>query len=481
MEIEAFDHVVIRNPYIVDFLSTHKDNDSLLKACENVLELFCRSTCDFMDQHSKSSNAREELSGVVSYLQGFERRHSDYCMSVDARLNGIDVNVSNNVSNVSKEVIDIISREVSKMLLSTDSILSSAMSKLDVDNICLSVTASLQSWLEQFVQNNKDLSESVTHRLLDEVRNIPLLTKGVISDSLRQLEQQSHGVSISLNHAQQQLSNVHSDVRESISSLTCLKSNFSDKMDIIDKQLLSKSSIRSRGEVGENRLFDLLSERLMSREGYIVDIVSGKARNCDLVVKRDNYPTIRIESKAHGLHSGEKVRYGEVEKFQRDLLELNNHGIFVSLYSSIVGIGNLEIQQLPNGKFAVYLSNNNFDCDMILDMIHLLYKLDSITNQSDENDNLILSVESMMRVKDYIKDFNQRIQTVKAHMRESISVLNSVQLELIETLLLQNKDEDSSNVSDDASLVCHWCDKSFKSKQGLVGHEKRCKQRSSDN
>jgi hypothetical protein len=97
-----------------------------------------------------------------------------------------------------------------------------------------------------------------------------------------------------------------------------------------------------------------------------VSKVNGKSHSCDILVQRDDFPDISIESKAHGQNTGEKVRTREIEKFERDLLELDNHGIFVSIYSEIVGKGSLEIKQLPNAKFAIYLSKNMFDVDTIL-------------------------------------------------------------------------------------------------------------------
>jgi len=113
------------------------------------------------------------------------------------------------------------------------------------------------------------------------------------------------------------------------------------------------SSNSFNGSIAEDTLYNLLSEKLMLRDGFSVTKVNGKSHSCDILVQREDFPDISIESKAHGQNTGEKVRTKEIEKFERDLHELDNHGIFVSIYNEIVGKGSLEIKQLPNAKFAI--------------------------------------------------------------------------------------------------------------------------------
>ena len=88
---------------------------------------------------------------------------------------------------------------------------------------------------------------------------------------------------------------------------------------------------------GEARLQELLSEQLTVREGYTVDVVAGQAHSCDLVVRRSGHPDVRIESKVYT----DKVGAKEVQKFRRDLMGLDAHGVFVSVQSGIVGMGEI--------------------------------------------------------------------------------------------------------------------------------------------
>lgn len=149
-------------------------------------------------------------------------------------------------------------------------------------------------------------------------------------------------------------------------------------------------------------------------------------------------------------------------------MELNNQGIFVSLYTGIVGKG--ELEQLRNGKFAIYLANNNYNIDLIIDMIQLIYKLNSITNQCDDDGidgNFKISTESMTRIQTYINDFNTKIDTIKAHMRHSMTLLNELTLELIEKVLVGQQQDYDKNKQQYQCQSCKQC-------LGLVTHQKRC-------
>ena len=237
----------------------------------------------------------------------------------------------------------------------------------------------------------------------------------------------------------------------------------------------------------------MLSEKLTQRDGYDVELVSGQAHACDIVIKKLNCPDVRVECKNHGETNNEKVRAKEVSKFQNDLLGLNTHGIFVSLNSGIVGKGEIELEQLPNGCFAVYLANNNFDVGIISDMVYLLHRLDHLTRKSDDKDDetvmIKVSPESMVRARLYLKDFASKLSKTKTHLKESIALLSEVSFDLIERVLLgQAKESAASHLSSQATplatqtpsapldtdenieLSCSVCGRACKSVSGLARH-----------
>ncbi len=236
-----------------------------------------------------------------------------------------------------------------------------------------------------------------------------------------------------------------------------------DRLSKLEEAILRPKTTKQKGIDGEACLFDLLSMSLPARDGYKVEWISNLSYSCDILVKKTEYPDIRIESKAVGEGTNAKVSYKDVEKFERDLLHVNNHGILVSIHSAIVGVQNFEIRLLSNNKFAIYLANNMYDVSTIHEMIFLLYRLDKIIARKE--DTVGISIDTMRRVQALIKDFSTKITSVKQHLKDSLAILTDIQFDAIDKLLLGSSD---SVVSE---FTCDICGKTYKTKQWLDKHK----------
>lgn len=226
---------------------------------------------------------------------------------------------------------------------------------------------------------------------------------------------------------------------------------------------LTSTTINKKGAIGETTLADALGARLLNRDGFIVELVNNLAYNCDILVKRETYPSIRVESKAYV----GRVNYNEVIKFERDLLALNNHGVFVSLHSQISNVSNFEIRQLENGKFAVYLSKNNYDTDSIVNMLYVIYKLDALCCTATTDVGINVSKENMSKLRSLLCDYSQKLNIVKANLKDNITIISNIQLDIIEKLILNTvpQEKDKQN--------CETCGKTF-TKRGILQHQKKC-------
>lgn len=244
----------------------------------------------------------------------------------------------------------------------------------------------------------------------------------------------------------------------------------------LDAQVLFKSSNRAIGEVGEAGLINVLENCLTLREGY--EIVETKAipHNCDILIKKLGFPDIRVESKAHGGKTGEPVRTKEVKRFESDIIGLNNHGIFVSLYSDICGKGQVEIDLLHTNKFAVYLSNNNFDGHIIKDFVGLIYKLERVITNLNTDNSFKITTESMNSVKTYLTDFANKITILKTSMKSNIAILNEISFDIIEKILLGNNTQRLIANSDNV-FSCEVCKTVCKTSKGLSIHKKNCEKK----
>lgn len=218
---------------------------------------------------------------------------------------------------------------------------------------------------------------------------------------------------------------------------------------------MKQKSTQDLGSEGQDDLIAALETKLTHREGYSIHNTSGQSYGCDIEIRREGYVPIRIEVKNHR----SSIRQKEVEKFHRDAGIHNTHAIFVSLHSDIVGKGPMEIERLPTGRLAVYLSNNRYDIYVIYEMIRLFHTLDPILNYDQQT----ISTDSIKRINDYMNGIAVKVKSVIAQMNTSIETLKSIDTKYIQTII-------QSDIEDKPEHICPHCSKTYKSKKGLEKH-----------
>ena len=372
--------------------------------------------CNFMYHTSNEDfmNACETMLKTVCML--YENQKNQTCKRDDEIL-------SQRLNIFKQELLDSISRQK----IDTSEILSSFKSLND------NQTLTISSRLEQLPQINLNLE--------------------IIKDKI--------DISKVVESTNESLVYAIKSVSEQVSSMTNKVDTFSTL----------RNTTRFKGEEGEKGLHEVLENSLSSRDGYTITDTKSIPHSCDIVVQRTGYPDIRIESKAHGRDTGENVRTQEVKRFESDLTHLNSHGIFVSLYSGICGKGAIEFEMLPSTKkFAFYLSRNEFDGNIISEIIRLIYKLDTFVSDKDEDDMISITHESILKIKLHLTDFNKKIDDLKTNAKNSLRILNEITLNVIEKLFTS-----SIHVQeDDKKFVCNKCNKICKTKAGLTLHTNKC-------
>lgn len=238
-----------------------------------------------------------------------------------------------------------------------------------------------------------------------------------------------------------------------------------DRLVQIDEKVNSISITRSatkKGQDGERDIIELLSDKLPSRNGYNVESVRGVANYCDIIVKCEGYENIHIDVKNY--ESGGKIRTSVVEKFRSDLIGLNVSGIMVSLWSGIVSKGAIEIEQLPTGKFAVYISNTGMNVDYVVEFIYLLHKLEKFGSK----DGVMMSSDMVNKIRNIVTDTVRRMNDIKTHLTASISALHEINLNMITNLLMNPDVKELEKVPVDK--ICPTCKKEFSSRQKCRDH-----------
>lgn len=312
-----------------------------------------------------------------------------------------------------------------------------------------------------------------THVDVQATQHVPVYVVRALSSVLGDIQERGALAQARMESVQEQLARLEAQAQEGARRLQAVEKGgdgVSGKIDTVTRQLAAMQvrHSRSKGLGGETRLLEMLSAELPVRRGYSVEVVSGMAHSCDLVVRRSGMPDVRIESKVYS----DKVGAKEVHKFRSDLMGLDAHGVFVSLESGIVGMSEIEVEQLPSGRFAVYLSNNNYNISLVRDMIELVYKLDRYCDDGGGGggEGVRVPTEVMKQVQHQLHDMMQKVGKMKMHLKETVQLLNQVALDQLERLLLGQQaaaavKEPARAADVPARIKCPRCSKTY----GAVG------------
>lgn len=261
-------------------------------------------------------------------------------------------------------------------------------------------------------------------------------------DAVAAATQEGAGKALAAQSArlEQHLAAIDKAIADSKAALSSTNQHLLGRLERLSEQVLvaqtkSDVSLRAKGQEAERRFQELLEEAL-APVGIELSSVAGHAGCTDFVARKLAHPDISIELKAHK----HRVDSRNVERFESDLARLNRHGVIVALHSGFVGKENLQVDQLPSGKFAVYLARNEFDVDVVREVVCLLYRLDKITSQAEaplDGEAVIrLSSQTMQKVGQHITDCAAKIKQLRKHLRDGLQLLNELSLDAIERLLL---------------------------------------------
>lgn len=326
-------------------------------------------------------------------------------------------------------------------------------------NLTINTETTINKWLEAKTIDNININN-----VNDNIKQVPLLVKGHLTDIFIQLDSQSQIIKSVVNNLQSNINKIDCNM----STIDMINQNTNDirnKVDIIDQQLINKKNSSIKGKDSELKLFDLLSERLKISDGYFVSHVGNEARSCDILVKRNNYQNIRIECKDYKASIGTD----EVDKFYRDLRNTKDSGIFISLSSGICGRRTIEIEKLDINQVAILISKNNYDIDFIETMLHVIYKLNELNNITDVHDKIIIDDDRLNKIYFFINRVNENNSIAKSHFNKGLQALNEIKYDEIMNIIIGNYYVNKLPFS------CDKCNSDFRTKTAQLSHSRVCK------
>ena len=415
--------VIITNPKIYDFLL---NNDGYMNEMELILERICS-----MFDYNKLFNGRQQIDVIYDKLK-------------------------TDIKNIKSDIIDNISNE-----LQSNNVNNLQKIKDDLQYILESKSSSISSAMYSFIDTK------LTNCFIgfkDELKGFN--HEDVIMTTLQNLQ-----------NTQNELNR---DIKSTSPGEEVLKTMIDSLQNDIKSLTINKRSSSYKGQEGECQLFDLLESKLTSRNGYEVIDCHSEPHSLDILIKKSGYSDVRIDVKNHGGQSSKedgRIRTAEVKRFENDVLNCSSHGILVSLHSPICGKDGMNIERLPNGKLTVYLSNNEYNVNVICEMLQIFHFIDDFCSQTDTNNDLHLSTDVVQKMNDIIKETEKRIYELKNNLEQSLKIVSNIKFDMINSLLRGQQLKEL--VTDDkAQKQCGYCEKWFKvGKGGYLKHLKTCSEK----
>ena len=284
----------------------------------------------------------------------------------------------------------------------------------------------------------------------------------------------SQNVSAIINTNQQYLNTGLMEQDRKINELTtAINTNTMNQQQLVSNvsTILRRFEVGSgKGSLSENVTYNILVDMFPCAS---VELVSSTKETGDIMVHRQNKPTILIENKDH---TTTNVTIPEVEKFIRDCTTQNCCGIMMAQHKGISRKQNYEIQ-IHAGNVLLYMHNVNFDAEKIKVAFEIVdqFKTRLDATATNEENTITLDAETMEEIhKDYAMYLSQRtlmLKSVKDFSEKMTSSLNDLKLPSIERII--NRNFATSQIQ--TETVCNYCGKFVKS--SVAQHQRHCKEK----
>jgi len=512
-------------------MTTHKDKRNLLLTSHNFDHFFTKYATNTAIQDSMISLIDNLCYNASIFLDSFSRQQLSTDTSIllqhfntfTEQNHAFRTEIKQDLSLFTTKVTEDINSQIGTLVLSINSIVDLAVAKINPNHI----TEQLKLYIQQSASENSSntiaqLEQHIKSLVIDPINSIqskfydnfsklidsnthtqPIIEQFNLSSKQWMSHLENIIVSIKTLEVSVDSNDIHKVILDDVTyeldkhiailntSITQINHNTRDvsyiksivdslvtKVERIrdDNSIHNTKSIKTakvKGNIAEDKLFVLLQEQLPARDHFTVSKVSGSPHSTDILVSRTDFPNIRIESKDY---TDTYVSYPQLEKFKRDLIERNNHGIFVSMSAKIANKGDIDIEQLINGKFAIYLSGNHYDIDFIITLIYFIYKIDSIFSSFSDT-HIVISPDTILLIKDFILDTREKFTTIKERLRLCLNDINNIDMDRLENILLNQL---KHNDSYESNFTCNQCDFTAKNKRGLNIHKAKCSTKTLD-
>jgi len=255
-------------------------------------------------------------------------------------------------------------------------------------------------------------------------------------------------------------------------SLTDTHGKLHDMAESLEKYLDRLRAPAKKGRDTEELFLIMLQRDLPMHEITAVPSRNQKGR-MDITISRDGYPSILVDSKDYTSTVGKS----EVEKFERDILLSENHGIMISPHSGIVNRRHFQITMV-GGCLGVYLCNTGMDTTDLVNAVNIIYDIHS-TMSVEKEKGVLLSTANLDKINGIIAENMATLASVKSHLSLAESQCAKITFTSIRQLLGIGSSTSTLPLpsvpsSSEGGVTCDGCSRSFASGKSLSNHRRHC-------
>ena len=441
----------------------YKKNQTLTFESANLLFI------DFMDKIIPDANTGLNTSLAEQLVENMK--------TIQAQINGVSDNLSHikndNIStltlklsefkrdymddikmiltnNVADKIAPLLKEQNSAMLDKTHLLINDIMPKNN-ESLSKQINEAIKTLHSSITEDtNKFLSSSINPRTLqDFISNL----EQKFSQSEQRLETNIREIKTT-NDKIREISTAHQQTSVSLNST-------------VNDMLKKMENASTKGKISENIVFNILNTLYPSAQD--IEYVGDKKESGDIMLVRENKPTILIENK-----NWEKiVSKDEVKKFIHDVETQDCCGLFLSQNTGIANKRNFEISIHNNKHILLFMHEVNYDAEKIklgIEIIdHFKETLDKFDDKSD-----IDTID-----KDVLDSFNKEFQeccsqkmnilkTIKDFSQKLLKQVEEINFPILEHYL------SSRYTFSVGKMVCEYCNFIAKNQQALSAHHRGC-------
>lgn len=232
--------------------------------------------------------------------------------------------------------------------------------------------------------------------------------------------------------------------------------NIQENINQLQKNFSSSSS--KKGQVTENILCNNLISIFPNSD---VVNTSHLPNSGDIQIKKDNKPTILIDSK-NFISNVPKI---DLDKFYNDLKTNNCSGILCNSNSGIANREHFQIDIQDNNVY-VFISNHQYDNTLFKLAVKIIYHIHNII-KDHPNDSIEINKELFQRLK---IEYNFFLSTFQQHLN-SIKT-NIISLEKLAFIQLDHFFKRTNLTNEIKPFSCQLCGTGFNSDKTLKSHLK---------